>query len=438
MNFEESVNYLYSLGNEVAAMKFGLEATEKLFVALGNPERNFLKIQVAGTNGKGSTCAFLEAICRAAGIETGLYISPHLISICERIRINGAKISEEKFAEHATLVRKISENLVVQNELESVPTFFEQMTAIAVSAFGETKIELAILETGLGGRFDSVTAARAEIAAITPIDFDHQQILGDTLAKIAAEKAAIIHENSKVVLANQKSSALKQILKRCKEKKVAPIFAACQIFIEDSLEISIKTKKDFYPNISLSLAGEHQRENACVAVALAEILISDFKFEISNQDIVEGLETAEHAGRLEWREYRKTKFLFDGAHNVAGAKALGKYLRENFASENITMIFGVMKDKDLDEIAKILFPLAENLILTEPENSRSETVANLRRIAEKFVEKSKLFSVENVSGALDAAKRINEKYNENNHSFICVTGSLYLIGEAQSILKKSF
>ncbi len=438
MNFAESVKYLYSLGNEVAAMKLGLEATEKLFAALGNPQRDFLKIQIAGTNGKGSTCAFLDAICRRARIETGLYTSPHLISICERIRINGAEISEENFAVHATRVREISENLVASNNLETIPTFFEQMTAIAVSAFGEVRIELAILETGLGGRFDSVTAARAEIAAITPIDLDHQQILGDTLEKIAAEKAAIIHENSKVVLANQKSGALKEILKRCREKNVSPLFAACEIFIEDLPEIGIKTNKNLYSNVTLSLIGEHQRENACVAVNLAEILISDFKFEISNQNIVEGLKAAKHAGRLEWREYRKTKFLFDGAHNVAGAKALEKYLRENFADSKITMIFGAMQDKEISEIARILFPLAADLILTEPDNSRSETIENLRTAAEKFVDKSKIFSVETVAAAIDAAMLINQNYDRKNRSFVCVTGSLYLIGEAQSILNTSF
>src|SRR3712207_2650273 len=194
MKFPESLEYLYGLGNEVSAMKLGLENIGKLLSALGNPENNYLKIQIAGTNGKGSTCAFLEAICLAAGIRVGLTTSPHLVSITERVKINGAEISEKDFARHAARVREISEKLVASGELETVPTFFEQVTAIAVSAFGEAKIDLAILETGLGGRFDSVTATRAEIAAITQIDYDHQKILGDTLKEIASEKAAIIRE----------------------------------------------------------------------------------------------------------------------------------------------------------------------------------------------------------------------------------------------------
>jgi dihydrofolate synthase/folylpolyglutamate synthase len=228
----ESLEYLYNLGNEVLAMKLGLTSTEKLLAALGNPENNFLKIQIAGTNGKGSTCAFLDAICRNARIKTGLYTSPHLISITERIKIDGEEISETDFARHATRIRKTSEMLVASNELEAVPTFFEQMTAIAVSAFAEAKIELAILETGLGGRFDSVTATRAEIAAITPIDYDHQQILGNTLTEIAAEKAAIIRANTRVIVAPQDNEAKRVILGKCREVGVEPIWATEKIKIK--------------------------------------------------------------------------------------------------------------------------------------------------------------------------------------------------------------
>ncbi len=208
MNFEESVEYLLNLGNEILAMKLGLESTEKLLAALGNPEKNFLKIQVAGTNGKGSTCAFLDAICLSAKIKTGLFTSPHLVSITERIKINGEEISEKDFAQQATKIRRISEDLVKNGKLENVPTFFEQVTAIAISAFAEAKIELAILETGLGGRFDSVTATHAEIVAITPVDFDHQKILGNTLAEIAAEKAAIIRRGIKAVVSKQRPESL--------------------------------------------------------------------------------------------------------------------------------------------------------------------------------------------------------------------------------------
>lgn len=418
-------------------MKLGLATTEKLLAALGNPEKNFLKIQIAGTNGKGSTCAFLDAICLSANIKTGLFTSPHLISITERIKINGRDVSQKDFARHSSIVREISEKLVEESEIDSVPTFFEQITAIAVSAFAEARIELAILETGLGGRYDSVTATRAEIAALTPIDFDHQEFLGNTLAKIAAEKAAIIRADTTVVSAKQPEQAAAVIKARCEEKNITPIWSDCRMLIEESARISFKTVHNSYSTVKLSLAGEHQRENACVAVNLAEILTELFKFPISETQIIEGLESAKHEGRLEWRNESEPKILFDGAHNVAGAKALRKYLQKYYADSKITFIFGAMRDKDVTEIAGILFPLADNLILTEPDNPRSLAVEELQKIAENIVGRSRIFSIKNVSDAIDSARQITVNYTATKRSFICITGSLYLVGEAKkAILNK--
>ncbi len=434
MNFDESVKYLYALGNEVLAMKLGLTATEKLLAALGNQEKNFLKIQIAGTNGKGSTCAFLDAICRSARIKTGLFTSPHLISITERIKIDGAEISETNFARHATRIRGIAEKLVEENELETVPTFFEQMTAIAVSAFAEAEIELAILETGLGGRFDSVTATRAEIVAITPIDFDHQQILGNTLAEIAAEKAAIIRADSKVVISEQKKEALEVILNKCRQENVAPVLNKCRSVEENPNEYFFLTDKQSYFVHNLGLNGEHQFQNACVAVNIVESLTEDFKFEISNFAVAEGLANARHKGRLEWIEYENVKILFDGAHNASGALALKNYLEKYHQDSLITIVFGAMKDKNLTRISEILFPFAENLILTMPENSRSETPENLRENAKKVINESKIFTVSNVSDALWTAFEFTKNYSALKPSFILITGSLYLVGEAQKLL----
>jgi len=435
MNFQQSLEYLHSLGNEVLAMKLGLNSTEKLLAALGNPEQKILKVQVAGTNGKGSTCAFLDAICRRAQIKTGLFTSPHLISITERIKINGASISETDFAGHATRIREISEKLVEENELEAVPTFFEQMTAIAVSVFAEAEIELAILETGLGGRFDSVTATRAEIVAITPIDYDHQQILGNTLAEIAFEKAAIIRADTRVIVAPQKHEALQVILTQCKKTAVLPLVNECEYSLENSPEVSFKTRNQIYPNIRVSLEGEHQNQNACVAINLAEILSKDFGFEISFENIVNGLENTEHKGRLEWWEGKQTRVLFDGAHNIAGALALKNYLQQK-ETENtkITIVFGTMRDKDLADIAAIVFPIAETLILTKPDNPRSADVKELQKIAKKFVDKSKIFMVPDVAAAINSAKQITATYSATKNSFICITGSIYLVGEAQKLL----
>jgi dihydrofolate synthase / folylpolyglutamate synthase len=386
MNFNESVKYLYSLGNEVTAMKLGLENPRKLFEALGNPQRKYLKVQVAGTNGKGSTCAFLDSICRSAHIETGLFTSPHLISITERIKINGAEITESEFAKYATKVREITE------AEKLYATFFEQITAIALLAFAESNVDLAILETGLGGRLDATTAANADIVAITPIDYDHQQYLGETLTEIAGEKAAIINSpNQQVIVSKQHSQAEQIILERCRKFNVVPI----------------RTNFDL-PNIELSLKGNHQIENAKVAVRLAEVL------KIDKAHFINGLQTATHKGRLEFYK----GILFDGSHNIAGAKALRDYLQES-VSQPITLIFGAMKDKQIAEIAEILFPVADKLILTKVENSRSATAKELsQHTGRDFI------LTENVAEALEIAKTFPG-------NLICVTGSLYLVGEVQ-------
>jgi dihydrofolate synthase/folylpolyglutamate synthase len=270
------------------------------------------------------------------------------------------------------------------------------MTAIALLAFAEKGVELAILETGLGGRLDATTAATAEIVAITPIDYDHQQYLGETLTEIAGEKAAIINSpNQQVVIAKQPPEAEKVILERCRAFGIRPITDA-GFRISDS---------------KLGLAGKHQIENAKVAVCLAEIL------KIDKQHIINGLETATYRGRLEFYD----GILFDGAHNIAGAKALHEYLEE-FISQPITLIFGAMKDKQIAEMAKILFPLADELILTQIDNSRSATAEELSQFA-----KRNFILTKNVEEALEIAKSFSE-------NLTCLTGSLYLVGEAQKIL----
>lgn len=422
MNFEETVKYLYSLGNEVLAMKLGLENPRRLFQAIGNPHEKYLKIQIAGTNGKGSTCAFLDSICRQANIKTGLYTSPHLVSITERIKIDGEEISENDFAEYATIVREVTESEKLY------ATFFEQMTAIALLAFAEKGVELAILETGLGGRLDATTAANAEIVAITPIDYDHQQYLGETLSEIAGEKAAIIRSDTKAIVSPQKKEAELVIKGRCKEVGIEPIWATTDIksktYKDGGVTItstSFNTSKMPYPNVLLGLEGEHQKMNASLAIGIAEIL-QESNFKITDFDICIGLETATHKGRLEFYK----GLLFDGAHNIAGAKALRDYLEE-FVNQPITLIFGAMKDKQISEIAEILFPIADVLILTEVENTRTARTEDLFQFVQN---QANVILTQNVAEALEIA----EKFPEN---LTCVTGSLYLVGEVQKLLDKN-
>lgn len=426
MNFVESENYLFSLGNEVSAMKLGLENIQALLADLGEPQNKYLKVQVAGTNGKGSVCAFLDSICNAAGIKTGTFTSPHLVSITERVRINGVDISENDFAHHATFVRNTAENLLERGKLEYRPTFFEQITAIALTVFADAGVELAILETGLGGRLDATTAANAEIAAITRIDIDHQEYLGETIEEIAAEKAAIIRAGSRVVIGRQSDEAMAVLQNRCLELEIAPVTYCEPIFwavdmVKRSAVVGFRTSDEEYWDASLGLAGHHQIENACTTVLVAEKLRNDFGLAISHKDIWAGLEDAQNPGRLEFQG----RYLFDGAHNIGGARVLRDFLNE-FVDQPITLVFGAMKGKDVAAILELLASHAVRIVFTEPDNSRSLTFDDLLAGLPVDISRKSVFVTNNVKNAIDIAEMVTPE-----SGIILVTGSLYLVGEVK-------
>jgi len=432
MLFEEALKYLLSLGHETLSIKLGLANTETLLESLGNPHKDFRKVQIAGTNGKGSTAAFLESICRHAGIRTGLFTSPHLISITERIRIAGERISEDEFARHTTTVKETATTLVKQGELQTLPTFFEQVTAIALLAFREARVELAIMETGLGGRLDSTTATQAEVVAITPVAMDHEEYLGSTLVEIAGEKAAIIRPGVTAVIGPQTCEALDVIVRRCEAQGIEPTIIETSelshlvVSGDGRCELVFATAPGHNEKVQLGLRGRHQIDNALVAVALAESL-SKRGFPISQTAIVRGLETATHPGRLElWN--CKPPLLFDGAHNPAAARTLQDYLAE-FVKSPVTMIFGAMKDKRLQEMASLLFPMANELILTEIDNPRAASIQDLIGAVPAGFDRNKISTVSSVSEAVFKAREITP-----DDGLICTTGSLYLIGAAQEIL----
>jgi len=403
-------------------MKLGLENITRLLTALGDQQKIYFKVQVAGTNGKGSVCAFLGSICNSAGLQTGVFTSPHLVSITERIRINGVDISEEHFAGIATKVRETAEDLVAKAELKYTPTFFEQVTAIALVAFADICADVAILETGLGGRLDATTSANAEIAAITQIDYDHQEYLGETLAEIAAEKAAIIQAGSLVVIAEQKPVAAEVIKNRCAEFGIDAQSASAVGSKSESGRLSFSTVKATYRVASLGLLGKHQVENAKVAILVAELLQD--RFPITTQNIIDGLENARHAGRLEF----EGKYLFDGAHNPAGAKALAQFLDESVDSP-VTVVFGVMESKDVASMAMALFPKAKNVILTQPDNSRAMPPKDIAALLPNLLDKDHLKMTTTVEEALERAREL-----AGSDGVILITGSLYLVGEAKKIL----
>jgi len=431
MNFAETSKYLYSLGHETLAIKLGLRNTELLLESLDSPHRSFQSIQIAGTNGKGSTAVVLDSICRAAGIPTGLYTSPHLVSITERIRIAGSEIAKDSFAKYANEVRTAANSLITDGKLAALPTFFEQVTAIAFLAFREAGIRLAILETGLGGRLDATTVAGAETVAITPLALDHQEYLGETLAEIAAEKAAIIRPGVTAIIAPQPPQALDAILRRCGECNVQPGVAEYDAKIESVTDhgrfvVTFETSEGRYEKVSLGLRGKHQIVNTAVAIRLAESLRRR-GFQIPGTSIIRGIETARHPGRLELRSGHPS-VLLDGAHNPSGAQALREYLAE-FGRAPLTIVFGAMNDKRLEEIATILFPSADQLILTRPDNARAAGIGMLRDLAVSAVATQKIISTQSVTEALQRAREVTPP-----DGLICVTGSLYLIGEIKSIM----
>lgn len=432
MRFDEALQYLLSLGHETLAIKLGLANTERLLKALGNPQSSFPSVQIAGTNGKGSTAVMLEAITHAAGINAGLYTSPHLKSITERIRINGREISQEDFAHLALEVREASERLLGDGSLQTLPTFFEQLTAIALAYFARERVRLAILETGLGGRLDATTTAGAKIVCITPIALDHQEYLGPTIAQIAAEKAAIIHPGATAIIAPQVPAALDVILKRCEATGVTPIVNPGQAEVLGAsdvgrIRVTFKTAEDCYENVQLGLRGRHQITNAAAAIALAEALRGR-GFSIGRAAIIAGLEDARHAGRLEFLQSGRSWMLFDGAHNVAGADALRNFLDE-FVQSPITLVFGAMRDKDLTDIAARLFPVARHLILTQPANPRAATPEQLSGLAPNGLDSSRITLASSATEALSLARA-----QTTDRGLICVTGSLYLVGEVQGII----
>jgi dihydrofolate synthase / folylpolyglutamate synthase len=430
MNFEASLQYLLSLGHEMLAMKLGLRNTELLLESLGNPHESYESVQIAGTNGKGSTAVFLDSICLAAGIRTGLYTSPHLVSITERIVIDGEQVSAADFAHYASRVREAAESLVGQGKLAALPTFFEQVTAIALVAFQDAGVKLAILETGLGGRLDATTVAGARTVAVTPITLDHQAYLGETITQIAQEKAAIIRPGVNAVIAPQAAEALAVILRQCSACNVEPRVNDCRTSIlnttsDGRFAVTFETSEGCYENVLLGLRGRHQIVNASVAIQLAESLGAR-GFEISNVAISEGIQLATHPGRLELHEGFPS-LLLDGAHNPAGAQALREYLDE-FVSVPLTLVFGVMNDKKVDELASVLFDRADHLILTRPDNIRAADVAELQRLA-----KSRTSIVtHSAAEALQKAKEITPA-----SGLICITGSLYLVGEVKALTKSA-
>jgi dihydrofolate synthase/folylpolyglutamate synthase len=429
MTYAEAIQFLYGL--RLFGAKFGLENTFKLAALAGNPQDRLRFIHVAGTNGKGSTCAMLESIYRAAGLRAGLFTSPHLVSFRERIQI------DRKLIPKAEVVRLVEElqPLLKQFPADHHPTFFEVITVMALKFFAEQKCDLVIWETGLGGRLDATNIVTPLATVITNIQFDHQQWLGDTLEKIAAEKAGIIKPGVPVITAAEEPEVLAVIEKAVREKN-APL-----------VNVNSAKKKLaalFRHAATLPLPGEHQLINAALALATIEMMQSEIPVSVAAIRI--GLKTVNWPGRLQLVSLPNgRRILLDGAHNVAGAKALREAIMgtPSTAPANcersisraklvlgapITLILGVLQDKDWRHIGETLAPLAARIFTVPVASERTGDARELAAACCAANPAAEIAACDSLSAALEQTA---------SDRFVVVTGSLYLVGEALELLDLS-
>lgn len=398
MEYAKAIEWLY--GTQLFGIKLGLENVRRLMGAWGLPGSEARILHVAGTNGKGSVCALMESICRAAGRPTGLYTSPHLVSYCERIRVDGEMIPEREAAKLLSELKNLVE------DWDPHPTFFELTTVLALRHFRERGVEVVCFETGLGGRLDATNAVSPAVSVITPIAMDHEEWLGDSLAGIAEEKAGIIKPGAPVVSSPQEP-AVAAVLRRVAEENAARIR-----FVEGGWEESV-----------VGLPGSHQRENAAVAVAALE----EAGIEVPGKAIRHGLAGVRWRARFERIPLEAGgELIVDGAHNPGAAKALADSWREIFGDRKATIILGVVQLKDVGGILEHLGTLAERFIFTRVNSPRGvppEALAKMVRRTEHAI-------ADDARTALEIAER-------DRGRLVLVTGSLYLAGEILSLLDES-
>jgi dihydrofolate synthase / folylpolyglutamate synthase len=440
MNYESSVRYLLSLGRELAAptqaaaAKFDLENITILAERIGRPERSYPSAHIAGTNGKGSTAAFLESVLRQAGFRTGLNTSPHLEKINERIRINGEEISDQAFAETFTRLHERIEELLAAGKLRAHPTYFECVTAVAFEYFARERVEFAVFEVGLGGRLDATNILSPAVTIITRIDFDHENFLGHSLQEIASEKAGILKTGVPLVVSEQRPEARDVILARAKTLG-CPVIEPAQVFRVDQESTqagSVRarvTETDSGKTFELapSLPGHFQLENALNAVAAAQLL-QNRGFQIPDDTITQGIANTVWPGRLEKLQSAPDVYL-DGAHNPSAARELAQFLQQNFSSRKIWLIYAALRDKAVDEVAGLLFPRAAEVIFTAPRTPRAVSAAQLAELAGHHAAR---FSV-----IPDAERALEEALAHGApEDAIFITGSLYLVGQLRHYWKQ--
>ena len=442
MSYESAVASMFALGHELASTpshKFDLEHMRVLLQALGRPEKTFPSVLIAGTNGKGSTAATLASILRSSGLKTGLYTSPHLIRINERIRIGGEQISDEDFAQLYGAVDKAAEQLVETGELPWHPSFFEMMTAIAFRYFARERVNVAVLEVGMGGRLDATNVVEPRVSVIADISLDHQKYLGNTVTEIAREKAGIIRPGGVVVTLPQQPAANDVIGNTILEMDATGISAAQYVppVSPGSAEYqNAHTSRSRYPLevmgkqilVETPLVGRHQLRNVALAIAAAEQVANKGFTGITAESIEGGIRDTTWPGRFQIIEPKQgwPETVLDVAHNPAGAWALRSALSERYGDRPLIFVFGAMRDKAISEIAEILFPMANRVIATQPGNPRAATPDEIRQAAARTATE-----IECIAAVPAAMQRARQAALPDG--VMVVTGSIYLVGEAMQV-----
>ena len=393
--YEHALAWLYSL--QRFGIKLGLENIRRLLTEQHVDLRDRTVIHVAGTNGKGSVCAMIDSILRAQNYRAGLFTSPHLVTFRERIRINGEMISEEAVANGLTTIRDLVHGW------DPHPTFFEVTTALALKYFAKAKIDIVILETGLGGRLDATNAIQSDVSVITPIDFDHEKWLGESLREIASEKAGIIKPNVPVVCGPQRPEAEEVIRARAAECE-APLQ-----FVNES-----------YQRSPVGLSGEYQKQNAALAIAA----LRAGKIDIDDSSIARGLATVDWPARFQrWND----RIVIDGAHNPASAHVLAQTWRESFGDQHASLILAILSDKDLRGIYEALVPITDSVLLPKIRSERAASPEDLARTVSTITPSLPYSVTDSIADALALART---KPNP-----ILLTGSLHFAGEALAYLR---
>jgi dihydrofolate synthase/folylpolyglutamate synthase len=419
---QDALAYLFSL--EKLGIKFGLDNIRAICDALDRPESRWPSVIIAGTNGKGSVAAMAEAGLRAAGVRTGLYTSPHLVRLEERFAIDGQPVDSEALKDAVEEVRRAVALLLATGRLATEPTFFEVTTAVAFELFRRAHVGLAVLEVGLGGRFDATNVVTPIAGAITTIDLDHERFLGNSIRAIAGEKAGVIKAGMRVVVGETKPEAVEVIAAACRERGAEMIPARSDVTADvrregDRLVLQLRTPRRRYRPMTMALRGRHQVDNALVAVRLLEEL-ERLGYPLGEESIAAAVTTARWPGRLDLRlDARGKAVLFDAAHNPAGARVLADYLRE-FHPAGLPIVFGVMKDKDVAGTLSPLLPFAAPLILTRPRTERALPLQALHETARHL-------GVQSVGVESSPQEALSRAWSLA--PVVCVAGSIFLVGD---------